>query len=129
MLPCCKKSKSMVTLVDSDAGWYAIFLYTYTRGRAVANCASRYAIKKEAEATNKPLIVAFSASWCGPCKRVYPHFEALSKEDAHQHALFAKVDVESAVQVAAEAGIEALPTFHAYHGSVLLEEVRCSVFF
>ena len=34
----------------------------------------------EVLAANKPVIVDFWAEWCGPCKQVSAHFEALADE-------------------------------------------------
>jgi thioredoxin 1 len=60
------------------------------------------------------LIVDFTATWCGPCQRIAPDFARLAKE--HPTALFVKVDVDELEDVAQEAGVMAMPTFHAYRG-------------
>ena len=59
---------------------------------------------------DKPVIVDFSATWCGPCKRVGPVFNALANQ--HQDgAVFAKVDVDEAQDVASQYQITCMPTF------------------
>jgi thiol-disulfide isomerase/thioredoxin len=40
--------------------------------------------------------VDFTATWCGPCKRIGPVFEAISLEPAYGTVVFVKVDVVSA---------------------------------
>lgn len=80
-------------------------------------------LRDRAVSENKPLIVQFSAVWCGPCRSIYPDFERLSIE-AEQRAIFAKVDVDRAEKTTESAGVSAMPTFHAYHGDELLASVR-----
>ena len=54
-------------------------------------------------------ILKFSADWCGPCKRISPLFENLSKDNSNIY--FAEVDVDIAQDVCKEYEIEGLPTF------------------
>ena len=43
--------------------------------------------------SNIPVIVDFYADWCGPCKRIAPALEEISKEKAGE-ILVCKVDVD-----------------------------------
>ena len=48
--------------------------------------------------TKTPLVVAFGAGWCGPCKVLKPVFRALAKEwtakDPGNAPIFVEVDVD-----------------------------------
>eukprot|EP00187_Rhodella_violacea_P006433 CAMPEP_0174885622 /NCGR_PEP_ID=MMETSP0167-20121228/880_1 /TAXON_ID=38298 /ORGANISM="Rhodella maculata, Strain CCMP736" /LENGTH=105 /DNA_ID=CAMNT_0016121257 /DNA_START=20 /DNA_END=337 /DNA_ORIENTATION=+ len=63
-------------------------------------------------ASNPRVVVDFTATWCGPCKAIAPLFEQFSTE--FDSVKFIKVDVDDVKEVAAAAGITAMPTFHFY---------------
>ena len=53
------------------------------------------------------VLVDFFATWCGPCKMLSPVLEQLSEE---VDTLILKVDVDEVGAVAAQFGIQAVPT-------------------
>jgi len=55
------------------------------------------------------VVIDFSATWCGPCKKIAPVFENLSKK--HPDISFFKTDVDEAEAVANKYKVEAMPTF------------------
>lgn len=57
----------------------------------------------------KPSIVDFYATWCGPCKRLSPVLEELSKEYAGQIDFY-KIDVDKEPEIARAFGISSIPT-------------------
>ncbi|KAH8088346.1 putative thioredoxin [Filobasidium floriforme] len=61
---------------------------------------------------DKPVIVDFWATWCGPCKMISPHFEKMA--GTTEGVEFIKVDVDDAPEISEFAGIRAMPTFIAY---------------
>nr|XP_033507789.1 thioredoxin isoform X2 [Epinephelus lanceolatus] len=63
------------------------------------------------EAGDKLVVVDFTASWCGPCKQIGPHFDELSNKAENKNVIFLKVDVDEAQDVAAKWDIGAMPTF------------------
>lgn len=57
----------------------------------------------------KPCIVDFYATWCGPCKMLSPIIEELSKEYEGKVDIY-KVDVDKEEDIAAAFGIRSIPT-------------------
>jgi thioredoxin 1 len=58
---------------------------------------------------DKPVLVDFWATWCGPCKMVAPEVEALAN-DYDGKAVIAKVDVDEVGELANELSIMGVPT-------------------
>ena len=60
-----------------------------------------------AESMGRSVLVDFTASWCGPCRMMAPHFEALAQEFGGQMD-FLKVDVDANVETAQFCQISAM---------------------
>ena len=56
-----------------------------------------------------PVLVDFWAEWCGPCKAIAPHIEALVGEMGGALSV-AKVDVDSNPSTPAKYGVRGIPT-------------------
>ena len=57
---------------------------------------------------NKPAIVDFYASWCGPCRAISPILEELAKEYGDKIVIY-KVDVDASPDLAQAFGIRSIP--------------------
>ena len=66
----------------------------------------------DAEVLNadKPVIVDFWAEWCGPCKQVSAHFEALA-EELGDKVKVVKLNIDDNPMAAGRFGVRGLPTF------------------
>ena len=59
----------------------------------------------------KFVVVDFSATWCGPCKKFYPDYVIMSDDSKYASILFLKVDVEELPEITDRYQISAMPTF------------------
>jgi thioredoxin len=57
---------------------------------------------------DKPTIVDFTASWCGPCQRISPILEELAKEYEGQITIY-KVDVDKEKGLAHAFNVSSIP--------------------
>jgi len=68
---------------------------------------------------DRPAVVDFWATWCGPCKAIAPVFDRLSEEMTNVD--FYKVDVDDQEDVAQEAGVRMMPTFLVFKGGIKVD--------
>ena len=54
------------------------------------------------------VLLDFWATWCGPCKMIAPHVEALAEENPH--ITVGKIDVDEERELAIQFGITSIPT-------------------
>ncbi|KAJ0408097.1 hypothetical protein ATCC90586_006068 [Pythium insidiosum] len=83
------------------------------------------AVQKQAEESGKTLVVDFWATWCGPCVKIAPFFEELSGK--YSSAIFVKVDVDEAEDVAADQSITAMPTFKVFKKGQCVDELTGAI--
>lgn len=66
-----------------------------------------------------PVLVDFSATWCGPCQRQLPLLEKYAAENSPQVKV-CKVDIDDAPGIAAKLGIKSVPTLVVFNKGAAL---------
>ena len=59
--------------------------------------------------SEKPTLVDFYATWCGPCKTLTPILESAAKELGND-AKILKVDIDNNMDAARQYGVRSVPT-------------------
>jgi thioredoxin len=68
-----------------------------------------------------PVVVDFSAKWCGPCKLLTPRLDAaLAATGGKVH--LAIVDIDNLADLAIEQGVQAVPTVIAFKGGKMTDK-------
>jgi len=64
--------------------------------------------KQEVLDSEKPVLVDFWASWCGPCRMIAPIIDQIAEE--HEEFKVAKVDIDAQPEIASQFNVVSIPT-------------------
>lgn len=95
----------------------------------VESTKAEHGVKESSDATfkddvivsSKLVLVDFYASWCGPCKKMGPVVEKLSKEYGDKIAVL-KVNVDKNPTLSSEYGIQSIPVIKVFKNGKVVDE-------
>lgn len=76
---------------------------------------------EQAIAGDKPVLVDFWATWCGPCRMIAPVIEDVAAE-FEGRAVVGKVDVDEEPGLAQRFGVMSIPTLIVMKGGKVVEQ-------
>lgn len=71
--------------------------------------------------SDKPVLVDFFATWCGPCKALMPTVDEIANE--HPEIKVGKVDVDEEMELARQFKVFSVPTLMAFKDGKVLKQM------
>ena len=74
--------------------------------------------EREVMTNSLPVVVDFSANWCGPCKAMAPTVSALARAMADE-VRFVEVNIDQSPELARRFDVQSIPTFIRFDGGAV----------
>ncbi|MBR5947844.1 MAG: thioredoxin [Clostridia bacterium] len=86
----------------------------------MVNVITKENFKKEVMESEKPVLIDFWASWCGPCRMLSPVIDKIAEERGDIKVC--KVNVDEQPELAQQFGVMSIPTVVAIKGGKLVNQ-------
>ncbi len=90
--------------------FFALCHYTFAYTKVI-KITSEQTFNKLVQEKDKPIVVEFSANWCGSCTQVKEPFEEVSSESEFAMITFVYIDIDHFPILCKEHCIDGVPTF------------------
>jgi thioredoxin 1 len=77
---------------------------------------------RDVRGSSRPVLVAFGASWCGPCRLMAPGLRALAATQK-ERLMVTKVDVDASPAITGRYAVETFPTCILFKGGEAVERL------
>ncbi len=78
--------------------------------------------QKDVLESDVPVVVDFWATWCGPCRAIAPHLEAIAGELGGKVRIV-KLDVDNNQKTAVTYGVQSLPTLLVFKDGKVVDKL------
>ena len=78
--------------------------------------------KQEVLESNKPVLLDFFASWCGPCKMLSPIIDEIAEE--RDDIKVVKIDIDKEPELAAQYGVMSVPSLFVIKGGEIANRAQ-----